>query len=89
MATIKIDPIYITTVGGFHAMINGVDPTDGDFLIGTVETPDQLNIKVRWDSSGFCRDSDPKCNISPNNDEIKDVIETANILMGKVPSLTH
>lgn len=77
MATITIEPIPTKTTGGYDAKITGIDPTSHDCLKGTIDTPGAGTIKGNWNLGGTCRDSDPKCNLDPRQDEVADAMNTA------------
>ena len=70
MAIIVIEPVAVTTKGGYSATITGIDPTDSDCLKGTVSGTALGTIAVRWDLAGFCRNqaSDLNLNTSSSGD---------------------
>ena len=74
MATIKIEPIEITTAGGIKVTVSGIDPTSSDCIIGTLDR--QHLPSARWDMFGVCRDNSPDCNFDIHNDDFLDIVQT-------------
>lgn len=71
MATLKIDPIVVTTQGGFQATISGIDPSSTDCIKGHIKSD------VRWDLLGRARDNHEDCNIDMQADEMRDLVDLA------------
>lgn len=76
MAKILIEPVNITTDAGYPAIIDGIDPSDSDCLKGNVTTPALGTISCCWNDAGLCRNNSQGLNISPNDDDVLDVLET-------------
>jgi len=81
MATVKIEPISITTRGGYSGEITGIR-NGTDLLNGWIETPGAGRINVSWDDSGKARDRSEDCNISTRDGEIEEAIEVAKKIFG-------
>lgn len=71
MAAILIQPFDITTVGKLSATITGIDPTDHDCLLGTVD-----GKPARWNSDGTARDWPSAANIDVTDSEVMDALAT-------------
>ncbi|WP_044734669.1 hypothetical protein [Shewanella algae] len=75
MATILIEPVDITTSSGSNGQITGIDVTDGDCLVGTIN-----GHKVRWDRNGTCRNQTSGENIDPKDPDVADVLSTVDAI---------
>ena len=80
MASILIKPVTTKTSGGFPATISSINPTNSDFLEGTIQTPKAGLKEVRWDRYGRCRDHDVIYNLDKETNEMYDLIDTAKCL---------
>lgn len=63
MVVIPIQPISVTTSGGYLGVINGVIPDSYDFLTGAVTLPSGATETVYWNDSGIARDAPESLNI--------------------------
>lgn len=81
MATVKIEPIPITTRGGYSGEITGIR-SGTDLLNGWVQTPGAGRINVSWDDGGNARDRSEDCNISIRDGEIEEAIDVAQKIFG-------
>jgi hypothetical protein len=63
MATVLIVPVVTKTKDGCQAEVSGIDVTDHDCLIGTIDTPASGKIEVAWNDVGICRDTPQGCNL--------------------------
>jgi hypothetical protein len=79
MATLKIEEIHITSIGGWAVVLTGVDPTDSDFIIGTITTPGQGVIRGTWNDVGILRGGPPSGdgNIHPSTPDVAELIALA------------
>ena len=77
MAVIIIQAVPTKTVGGFDAIITGIDPTNGDCLIGTIDTPRSGIKDFEWNLGGICRDTDESCNLDMRKNETHNLRVTA------------
>lgn len=75
MATILIEPVDITTSSGSSGQITGIDVTDDDCLVGTIN-----GHKVRWDRSGTCRNQASGENIDSKEPGVADVLSTVDAI---------
>lgn len=78
MATILIDPVITQSNGGHDVEIYGIDPSDHDCIHGRIN-----GQKYRWNMNGVCRDATPDLNIDPNDDNVRDVVETVEKITGE------
>lgn len=76
MAVLLIEPVNVSTLGGYKAQITGIEPEDTDCFCGTIDLPDQGNVRARWNKNGICRDKNSEANLNPNDQEILDIIQT-------------
>lgn len=84
MAVILIRNIDVKTIGGWAASIDGIDPTDGDLLVGTIQGPHGM-INAKWDSDGYLRNGIPDGNLDVNDDDVADALATAKPLRALFP----
>jgi hypothetical protein len=77
MATLKIEPILTTSIGGWDVVLTGLDPTDHDFIVGNITTPALGAIPGKWDGAVFLRNGHSDGNIRPNDAEIAELIALA------------
>ena len=78
MTAILIEPIQVTTRGGYNGEIIGISPTNTDVLVGWIDTPAFGRVRVRWNAYGVCRDNHPDCNIEMHEGgEAADAVHTA------------
>lgn len=84
MAVLLIRNINVVTSAGWPASIDGIDPTDDDFLVGTVHAPTGV-LNAQWDDKGVCRGSVPGANLNVGDDAVADAIETAKPLRALFP----
>jgi len=80
MATLKIEEILAQSDAGWPVVLTGLDPTDHDFIVGTISTPGQGVIPGKWDESGFLRNGTSSGNINPTDAEIADLIALGKLL---------
>jgi hypothetical protein len=74
VATLKIEEIRTKSFGGWDVVLTGIDPTDHDFMHGTIDTPGRGVISGRWDDAGYLRGGTAQCNIDPNDPDIAELI---------------
>jgi hypothetical protein len=74
MAALKIEEIHTQSSAGWTVVLTGLDPTDSDFILGTINTPGQGVISGKWDEAGILRNGTPNGNINPTEAEIADLI---------------
>lgn len=79
MTYLAIDPVKLTTVGGYPAEIYGIDPASSDCLIGKLDTPH--GGKAMWNIRGMCRDHSTECNFNVNTDDFAEVERVARALV--------
>jgi len=77
MATILIAPVVTQTTGGYPAQVAGIDPTNHDCLVGTIDTHGMGRVDARWNDAGICRDKSESCNLDMRTPELADVVQTA------------
>jgi hypothetical protein len=77
VTVIKIEPFSVKSIGGIDVTITGIDPTDPHgVLSGTYNSVNGIELG-RWSESGILANGDPKVNLSIQNDEVREAIETA------------
>ncbi len=76
MATLLIQPIVVTTIGGMQARITGIDPTNHDCLEGGILPINPLT-RTQWNLNGIARDSHDDCNLDMRADELSDLARLA------------
>ena len=77
MAKILIAPVTASSKGLYKVIIDGVDPTGGDCLKGSITSPNAGKIDGAWDLGGIMRNGSDDCNIDPYDDNVKDVMDLA------------
>jgi hypothetical protein len=77
MATVLIAPVATQTKGGYPAEVTGIDPTDHDYLIGTIDRPGLGKIGATWNDVGICCGETPKYNLDMRRPEVANVVKTA------------
>ena len=77
MATLKIDEIHTQSIGGWAVVLTGVAPTDGDCIIGSVDTPGLGKIHAVWDLHGTHRGGVPDSNLNTSDEQVSDLIGLA------------
>lgn len=77
MTVLLIHGVQVKTKAGWPASIDGVDPSDDDFLVGTIHSPALGVVNAKWNSGGTCRNKSTDCNLDPHEPDIADVIRTA------------
>jgi hypothetical protein len=70
----KIQPVSITTKGGYKATIREIDETDTDCFVGTLQGGMYDLISARWNLSGICRGQTDNCNIDMNQPELEELL---------------
>lgn len=76
MTVIKIEPFSVKSIGGIDVTINGIDPTDPHgVLSGTYHSVSGIE-PGRWSESGILANGDRQVNLSIQNDEVREAIET-------------
>jgi hypothetical protein len=76
---LKIDPVVLTTVGGYPAEIYGIDPGSSDCLIGKLNTPH--GGTAMWNIRGMCRDHSHECNFDVRTDDFAEIERVARALV--------
>lgn len=82
MANLKIESIFVKTVGGFDAELTAIDPANNDCISGVIKGKSATN--VRWDIHGRCRDNHPDCNLDMRTDELQDLVDTIKSISPRV-----
>ncbi len=70
MPILVIEPISVTTHGGFSAKVTGINPESSDCLVGTVVYGDGSAGNIRWSLSGAARDHTHDFNIDTNSNDL-------------------
>lgn len=77
MATILIESITTATRGGFPVHIVGLDPTNGDCIIGDIQPHGAPQTRVRWNLGGTARNQTPNCNLDMSDDDLSELARLA------------
>jgi hypothetical protein len=70
VATLKIEEICTTSIGGWPVVLTGLDPTAHDFIIGTIAPPGQPTISGAWNASGLRRGGSAQMDSLDINDPV-------------------
>jgi hypothetical protein len=76
-ATLKIEPIHLTSVGGFDVQITGLEPTDHDCLVGQLLPPRHPSLRARWNLGGVMRGGTQDCNLDMRSNEMIELVQLA------------
>ena len=87
MAELLIRPVKIKTVGGYDAIVDGIDPTSRYMLRGMVTSA--AGTRRRWSRSGVCRNTEAKCHLDTGDAHFGDLLKTADNLLGATPEVTN
>lgn len=79
MTYLTINPVKMTTVGGYPAEIYGIDPASTDCLIGKLNT--LHGGTAMWNIRGMCRDHSTECNFDVSTDEFIEIERIARALL--------
>ena len=78
MATIKIEPLAVQSLGGNRVVINGLRPTDKDCIVGEYWIKEvDVPISAFWDLSGIMRGGTDPLNLRMNGEELAELANLA------------
>jgi len=84
MATLLIAPIALVSIGGYAVQITGIEPTNHDCIVGTIQTPGMGLIQGRWNLGGFLRGGTNQTNLDMRSNDMIDLRQLA-ISLGAQP----
>lgn len=80
MAVIKIEPISVTSNGGYQVVLSGISPTYHDCIIGEIDTPGMGKVSGEWNLSGIMRGGTSDCSLDMRVDELRELGDLARAL---------
>jgi len=69
MTFLKIDPISTQSIGGYPVVIDGLDPSDHDCIVGEISLPIGKK-RARWNLTGIMRGGVHECNLPMKADDL-------------------
>lgn len=73
MAALAIHPIHTQSRGGYPVIINGLDPSDHDCLVGEI-SPLSGRQEARWSLHGIMRGGSDSANLPMDSDDMKELV---------------
>jgi hypothetical protein len=77
MATVIIEPIDTKSAAGWEVKITGIDPSNSDCIIGTINTPGKGPLRGNWNLYGLLRGGNTDCNLDMRTNEMIDLVALA------------
>ena len=81
MIVLSIEPVELTTKGGYPAVITGLTINDEYTFKGTVTSENAGELQVFWNKSGSCHNQSDSANLDTSSYEFKDFIQDYHYLV--------